>query len=225
MGIRTKSFYIEKYDYFKSKAAYYIKENSELKKEQEKFDKILQNRNDVIKQKNIEIEELKAEKRQFSHKFSMSKQMVKKYVRDKREVVEKSRDFQNEIQYLSKDLDWGKSTSRQLHIEIILRTIITYNKLLNKGVITFNELAFLLIGAQRDAFTIGDVVDRYGKMSRTFKFDFKCLIEAGLFQKVYRKQAWNISVKGRDIFNDILRYIYEEKVGMYQVVKKQLIDE
>lgn len=225
MGDRPKAFYIEKYDYFKSKAAYYITENSGLKKDAEKFNKILEKKDKEIAERDAEILRLTGLNKKVRFNCKIYKQRARQRVKEKREIVAESKDFRNEIQYLSKDLDWDKSTSRQLHVEIILRTIITYNKLINKGVITFNELAFLLIGAQRDAFTIQDAVDRYGKMSRMFKFDFKCLVEAGLFQKVYRKQAWNISVKGRDRFNDILRYIYEEKVGMYQLVRKQLIDE
>lgn len=225
MADRPKAFYVEKYTYFKSKASYYTNENSELKKSAEKFDKSIEKKDKEIAERDVEILRLKELLRKSRFNCKIYKQRARQRVKEKREVVAESKDFRNEIQYLSKDLDWDKSTSRQLHVEIILRTIITYNKLINKGVITFNELAFLLIGAQRDAFTIRDVVDRYGKMSRVFKFDFKCLVEAGLFQKVYRKQAWNISVKGRDRFNDILRYIYEEKVGMYQLVRKQLIDE
>lgn len=129
------------------------------------------------------------------------------------------------IAYLTKDLDWNKDISRVQVVEIILRTIVTYDRLIADGTITFNELAYLIVGSQIEVFDISDAEDKLGDLGRYKKRDFEKLVDAGMFKKVYRKRKWYISVDGKERLNEILTYIYENKLGTYRVLRKLIVEE
>lgn len=131
----------------------------------------------------------------------------------------------NAYDHLVAEFNWDKDINRAKIVEVILRSVVTYNRLLNEDIIDFNEFSFLLVGCQMEAFDINDVENKVGKLNCHRKSDFLKFVEIGLFKKVYRKKKWHITVLGRDRFNEILRYIYENKIGTYRLRKKYLIEE
>lgn len=112
----------------------------------------------------------------------------------------------------------GKTT-KELHVEIIIRTIVAYKKLVDGDVITFNEFAYLLTGSQRDFFSLRDLSHRYGDMGARVKLGIRLCMEAGYLNKVERKNLWYITATGRKRFEQILEHIYNEKGNGYPVRK------
>ncbi len=216
-------------DYQKSKTKWYMDENCELRKLAKKQDAVLAKLDSRISELEAEIAELKGGIRkrwvkvtkEARYKSKLRTRAVRKERQGMREYKE---GVVNEIAYLTKDFDWDKDVSRVQIVEVILRTIVTYNRLLADGVITYNELAYLLVGSQIEAFDISDAEDKVGDLGCHRKRDFDALIESGLFKKVYRKQKWYITVAGKDRLNEILRYIYENKIGTYKILKKLIVE-
>ncbi len=216
--------------YQKSKTKWYMDENCELRKVAKKHDAQLAKKDEVIATLQAEIAQLKGEVK--SRWVRVTKEARYKSKLRTRAVMQERRDMReykvgvvNEIAYLTKDLDWDKDVSRVQVVEIILRAIVTYNRLINDGTVIFTELAYLLVGSQIEAFDISDVEDKVGDLGCHRKRDFDDLIALGMFKKVYRKQKWYITVAGKDRLNDILRYIYESKLGTYKILKKLIVEE
>lgn len=221
----SKPELIERVNYQKSKTKWYMDENMNLKRRIRDFDERLQRelakKDAVIAQKDEVIATLKKERRNIQGTAKQERFKAKKRSKQASEVKSQLLTFQKEIQYLSKDLEWDKESSRQMHIEIIVRAIITYNKLTSAGTITFNEFAFLLAGAQKEYFSLEDLKDRYGDLGRRVKSNIVACIEAGYLKKVLKKtNMWCLTNEGRNRLNDILKHIYTEKVGIYKIVKK-----
>lgn len=128
------------------------------------------------------------------------------------------------IAYFTKNHDWENDTSRAVHVEVILRAIVTYDRLIKDGMITFNELAVLLVGTQKEVFGLDDIKARF-PVHGFWKSQFFACVEAGLFKRMHRKALWHITQKGKQRFNDIMKYIYEAKVGTYSVFRKDMVEE
>ena len=211
-------------DYQKSKTKWYMNEVNELKAAIKKHEGELAKRDAKVSEAMNEVELYRERNKRLVHNNKVHKYNGKQTTQQKRELKQEVEQFKSEvvseIAYLTKDRDWDKDISRPQVMEIILRTIVTYNRLIQDEIINFNELAYLIIGSQKDAFNIQDVRDRYGRLGGRCKQDFAALVEAGMISKVYRKQAYWLTEDGRERFNDILRYIYESKVGTYRVLKK-----
>lgn len=133
----------------------------------------------------------------------------KKATKVKRQAKSKIREIEESVAHIVKD-EVFDDTSKLKHIEIITRTIIAYRKLESEGIMSFSELAFLLIGSQLEYFSLKQFDGRFGKV-RTKVRDINLLIEAGFFQKVERKPYYYITVLGKDRLNSILNYIYGQK--------------
>lgn len=211
-------------NYQKSKTKWYMDECRRLQGDIDKHDKQLAKRDALVGQAEQEVEVVKDSKRRLVHNNKVikyrSKQNTKRTQAIRQDVAEFKQTVVAEVAYLTKDRDWDKDVSRELVVEVILRTIIAYNRLISGGVINFNELAYLLIGYQKDAFRLTDVAERFGKLGGRNRQDFATLVEAGMIRKVYRKQAYWLTETGRDRLNDILKYIYESKAGTYKVFEK-----
>lgn len=204
-------------------------ENCELRKVAKKHDAVVAKRDERIAELEAEIATLRGEVRHRWVKVTKearykSKLRTRAVRAERRDMREYKVGVVNEIAYLTKDLDWDKDVSRVQVVEIILRAIVTYHRLTTEGTVSFTELAYLLVASQIEAFDINDVEDKVGDLGCHRKRDFTDLIELGMFAKVYRKQKWYITVAGRDRLNDILRYIYESKLGTYKVLKKLMVD-
>lgn len=173
-------------------------------------------RKEVGKREEI-IEQLKKKLSQKRNLTNIARYKSKVRLHKKNEMQKEYEDIKDQYKYISKDLAWDTNTSRQQHVEIIVRTIITYNKLISTNIINFNEFAFLLIGSQKQFFDRQDLKDRYGSMGYYIKEDIVSCVKAGYLQKVEKKNLWYITVYGKKRLNDILKFIYEEKIGMFKL--------
>lgn len=211
-------------NYQKSKTKWYMDENKELKAAQKKHDDVIAKRDERIVELETEVVGLKGMHKIWSHRAKRARYKS----RQRTKVVQAERDDMRlyktevvaQVSHLTKDYDWDKDVSRVQVVEVIMRTIVTYTQLLREETITFSEFAYLLVGSQMEAFRMQDVIDRVGFISKTYKKDFKMLIDEGMITKVYRKQAFYLTPYGKDRLNDILRYIYENKIGTYRILKK-----
>jgi hypothetical protein len=169
-----------------------------------------------LKKKDEKIDELRAKLKTHQLRSKVSRFRTREKVRERSELKKKFDDFKEEVKYLSKDFEWDNTTSRLQHLEIIVRTIITYNKLTNNNIITFHEFAVLLLGSQKQYFNKKDIIDRYTNLGRFLRSDLKLFLEIGYIRKVERKPYWYITVMGKKRLNEILKFIYEEKVGLFK---------
>lgn len=202
----------------------YWDRGQKLKEEIVRLHKEIAKRDAKVVRAKATAERWREKNRRLVHNNKVSKYKRRQTAKDMREVRQDAKNWQNtvysELQYLTKAPDWDSDVNRAQVVEIILRTIVTYHKLILDGTITYAELVYLLVGTQMEAFRLRDVVDRYSHLPRFHKVQFRMLLEEGLLKKVYRRQAYHITVAGRDRLNDILRYIYENKVGTYRILKK-----
>ena len=120
------------------------------------------------------------------------------------------KEVEKSVEHIVKDEVFSEN-SKLKHIEIIIRTIVAYRKLESEGIVAFTELAFLLIGSQLEYFTIAQAEKRFGGLGWFRKRDLNLLIEAGLFQKVEKKQYYYITVEGKARLDAILNHIYSQK--------------
>ncbi len=125
-----------------------------------------------------------------------------------------------EVEYLAKDRDIGNDMNQTQLMEIIFRTVLTYNDLTREKIITFDEFVFLLVGYQIQAFDKDDIRARAKHLSGKKWVIFGELLEAGLFARMYRKEKYYLTVAGKQRLNDILKYIYENKVGTYKLLRR-----
>ncbi len=134
--------------------------------------------------------------------------------REATEVKQKAREaykwLESSVSHLVKDDSWNRGTSKQVHLEIMIRAIIAYRKLESGGVVAFSELAFLVTGSQFEYFALKDVLARTGPMWFA-KRDLKSCIEAGYLKKIERKPLYYITLDGRARLDAILAHIYREK--------------
>jgi len=128
--------------------------------------------------------------------------------------------LESSVAHLVKDESWNKSTSKLIHLEIIIRAIIGYRKLEMDGIVAFSELAFLVTGSQFEYFSRKDVEVRTGKMFY-FLRDVKLLIEAGYLQKIESKPLYYITLDGRKRLDAILGHIYKQKGLGNRIVKSK----
>lgn len=124
-------------------------------------------------------------------------------------------------QYSSKDFDWNNTNLRRQHVEIMLRTIVTFNNLYKTGVTSYNEVIFLFVGSQREFFNMDDIVGVAGNLGGVWKKDFKACEDAGYFKRMHRKSIWNITYQGRERFESILKYIYNKRLGTKQRIRSK----
>lgn len=220
----SREYYKEKYEYFKSKASYYTHENKELKEVIKNHSSQLEKKDEKILEAQDETKKIKAKLSELSLKHRTISHQKKQIGKNKHEKIieinQFKRDVLGKISYLVKAPNWDTDTDRRKTVEVILRAIVTYNRLITGKIITFNEIAFLLVANQKDAFNLKDVYARFGKMNYYHKREFAEFVEAGLFKKMYKKNKWYITVEGNERLEDILRYIYENKVGVYNEIKK-----
>lgn len=134
------------------------------------------------------------------------------------DILAENKKFKEEVSRLTKDLHWPEREKE--NIELIIRTIFAYNILEKRGVLSYNEFCFLLIGSQLDFFNMKDIKDRFSELTHFYKRDFRLCLAAGYFRKVDRKGFWNLTVVGAHRLNDILQYIYEQKAGKYRFLNK-----
>ncbi len=125
-----------------------------------------------------------------------------------------------EVEYLAKDRDIGNDMNQQQLMEIIFRTVLTYQGLIRGQIISFDEFVLLLVGYQLQAFDKEDVRSKSPHLSGKFWAVFRDLREAGLFARMYRKEKYYLTALGRQRLNDILKYIYENKVGTYKLLRR-----
>ncbi len=200
-----------------------MNENRDLKATIEKLQKVIAKKEKAVEDKQEQLDGIAKVNKKYIHNNRIYKQRAKRQTRKKMAAQAETREFKKgfvkSVEYLVKDFDWDKDESRQQTVEVILRTVVTYNRLINDGIITFNELAFLLLASQREFFRLEDIRDRYGYLGWGYKRDFADLVEAGLLKKMYRKQIWHITIEGKNRLEDILRHIYENKIGVYKEVK------
>lgn len=138
------------------------------------------------------------------------KGVTKKYREIIREVKSEYSELESAVAHIVKDESWDSASSKQLHLEIIIRTIVSYRKLVDGGIVVFSEFAFLLTGSQFEYFSVADIVKRFGKYTR-WKRDLRLCIEAGYIKRIERKQLFYITLDGRSRFDAILGHIYREK--------------
>lgn len=114
------------------------------------------------------------------------------------------------INELKAQIKTPPKTTKELHLEIVYRTIIAYNKLTKDGILVFEEFSLLLVGSQKEFFSAKDVRARFGYL-RFVDRDILRMIDAGYIAKVYRKRLYYLTMNGKLRINDILEYIYKEK--------------
>ena len=139
-------------------------------------------------------------------------------------VAARAREFEKRVErqteYLVKDLGMGKDFNENQVRELILRAVVTYEGLVRSQVVSFDEVMYLLVGSQVSAFDLDDVKSRAPHLSGRYKVRFGELVEAGLIAKVYRKPKYYLTGLGKQRLNDILKYIYENKIGTYKLLSR-----
>lgn len=153
--------------------------------------------------------------------IAIREQAIKKQTKSVRESSQKARDAKREAQkqinwletaiaHIIKDDSWNKSTSKQVHLEIIVRAIMSYRKLEQEGIVAFSEFAFLIAGSQFEYFSRKEIELRTGYM-KYFNRDLKACIDAGLIIKIEKKKLYYLTLAGKERFDAILGHIYREK--------------
>lgn len=130
------------------------------------------------------------------------------------------KDLEASVAHIVKDESWDRGTSKQLHLEMIIRTIVSYRKLERDGILTFNEFAFLLTGSQLEYFSWKDIEQRYGDIGFRKKANMRAMMDAGYIKKIHSKELFYITLDGKSRFNAILGHIYREK-GLGWPVKRE----
>ena len=158
-----------------------------------------------------------AEKKRGLAKLRLHQQTVENSKRRSEVRAERLRykALEGQVKFIVKDESWNKGTSKALHIELIIRAIVSYQKLTDAGIVHYAELAFLLTGSQLEFFVRKDIEQRYGKMF-FFKRDIGACIEAG-YIGVMRGARYFLKFEGKERLNAILGHIYREKSNGYTI--------
>lgn len=222
----TKPQLEEKLRYAKSKTKWYQDENHELKRKIKQLEGQLSAKNEKISKVIAGSDEKVAKYKGIAHEANYKASYVK---RDARSVREERKELKQELNkvmksvaFLDNDLSWDDETSKERQVEIIIRAIVAYTQLISDEVITYSEFMFLLLGSQREYFSMEDIKDRLGSLGRYHKFEFGKCYEAGYFKKVHRKQLWYMVPVGEDRLTAILKHVYTIKIGTYKEVKRVL---
>jgi len=141
----------------------------------------------------------------------------RKALKEKKIAIKAREELERAVGYMVKD---NPSSNQALHLEIVIRTIIAYQKLIMDGLLAYSEFIILLTAAQLEFFTVEDVINRFGEV-RYIKRDFKSVLDAGFITKVPRKNLFNITIPGKDRLNSILTFMYEQKGTGYAIHKKK----
>jgi len=102
------------------------------------------------------------------------------------------------------------------HAPVILNAITGLYKLINKGEYTDNEIAFLILGYQKEFFYLSDIVNfrnACGWDRSRWKGDFRVCCNAGYFysDKAGSKVYYFISHAGRERLESLLKFMYNTK--------------
>jgi len=108
----------------------------------------------------------------------------------------------------------GKAWSLKEHAPFMMNAILGFHKLRKEGNVTSNEIAFLILGYQKEVFTLNDIQTFNKKWGRNPDFrwrsDFKDCCEANLFHssKYGRRTIYFISWKGMARIEALLKNMY-----------------
>lgn len=119
---------------------------------------------------------------------------------------------------------------KTLHQEIIGRTMVACGKLINAGIITFEEVVILLIGNQNEYFNRNDVAKGATIPASTATNRLNAMVEAGYLGAEVGKWKpkpggkrkliyYYITVEGRKRCEAILDAIFAERVGLKRIKK------
>lgn len=111
----------------------------------------------------------------------------------------------------------NKSFLMKEHAPVITNALLAYNKLKTEGFVTDNEMYLLILGYQKEHFSLSDLAtfkNKWGRNNaRYWKDDFKTCCEAGYFYsfKAGRKNYYFISFKGRKRLESLSECLYMAK--------------
>lgn len=203
-----------------------LKLNNSIKREEKLKDEVIAIKKSIpgkIKDRVDEKTELLREKsNKRRKKVSNQEYQLRRFRENSKEHRTFISNMVESLKFLDRDLDWDNTTDRGAILEIIIRAIVTYGKLEKEGYLTFLEFVFLLVGSQRDFFSLDDVKDRAGNLPYQYLKGFNQLIDAGYFEKVNRKKLYYITTAGKERMDAILKHIYTVKIGKYKEVKEFL---
>lgn len=134
----------------------------------------------------------------------------------KNEVKSKVNKLSNTEKFFTKRLRWKETWEDATRAEMMLRTIFVYENERKDNNLLYNEIMYLSIGTQLDAFCRKDIETRFGvKMGRLFQRDVNLLVKVGYIRKFERKQLYYLTTEGKQRFEVIMRKIYTEQFGSY----------
>lgn len=158
---------------------------------------------------------------------------IKKLKRDL--ASQKNKKLVGQMRHLRAKLDKEKErlspfADKTLHQEIIGRTMVACGKLINAGIITFEEVVILLIGNENELFKGEDVVKSAGVTPQMATSRLNALVEAGYLGSEIaswkpkpggkRKfPVYYLTVEGRKRCEAILDAIFAERVGLKRIKK------
>src|SRR5580698_323665 len=93
------------------------------------------------------------------------------------------------------------------YMEIIQKAIWSYDLLVTKGIVTMNELGFLIVATRKEVFTLIDLKDAFAPFGRRWRSDFNKCVEAGYFTTEFKKKNYHLTYIGKKRFEDIVNYI------------------
>jgi len=114
--------------------------------------------------------------------------------------------------------DIGKKSSKNAHLEIIMRSIICYHNLSEDGTFSFKEFAILVSGYQYEHFTLKNILERADRWYG-IKGDIQAMIDTGFVKKEGRMKYY-LTVSGQDRLNEILDYVYNQKLIKVRIAKR-----
>ncbi len=178
----------------------------------------------MVKRRDASLEKLKADRKRVAHNNKWYLYNLRQQRKKNKSVAARAREkeerIEKEVEYLVRDVGKGKQFNDTQVRELILRTLVTYEGLIKERVISFDEIMYLLVGSQIQAFDLDDVKARTTHLSGLYRKNFAEFIEAGLFARMYRKEKYYLTGIGRQRLNDILNYIYQNKIGTYKLLSR-----
>lgn len=212
----------ERLAYHKSKTKWYMQENVECKRKQKQAEKKLATayrKMARLEKANTEkIRKLRERANLASRETAIWKYQSRVNRLDKGKAKQELKNMIRELSFLGNEFNWDDAKQ----VEIVLRSIVAYTQLVGDGIVTYDEFIFLMVGSQRESFSMQDLRDRLGDLGRFTNFNFNKCVRAGYFKKIMRKQLWHITVDGQNRFEDIIKHIYTVKIGTAKEVKRLL---
>ena len=173
-------------------------------------------RNELVKIINAKNKKIDSQ-RSMLNQLRVRRDLLKKEVNKSRKIEKENKRLRIEkIALLSRInalLESGRSKRWSLkeYAPFMMNAILGFHKLRKEGYVTSNEIAFLILGYQKEVFTLSDIHVFNKKWGRNPDFnwrrDFRDCFAANLFHssKYGRRTVYFISWKGRERLEALIK--------------------